>query len=60
LLTLAALTILLKPPARALRTQSRLTTSQRSVWKRRGPLDRAFEREERPSFASMDISFTSP
>ena len=48
MLTLAALTILLKPPARALRTQSRLTTSQRSVWKRSGPLERAFERAGLP------------
>ena len=48
------------PPARAWRTHRSVTTSQRSVWKRSGPLERAFDRDERPSVASAErlLDFT--
>jgi len=38
----------------------RLTTSQRSVWKRSGPLERAFEREERPSVHRAPPEYLPP
>src|ERR1700730_6950425 len=57
LATLTALTILLSPPARACRTHRSVTTSQRSVWKRSGPLERAFDRDERPRVRSFSLRF---
>ena len=49
-LTATELASLLIPPARAWRAQSNPTTSQRSVWNRRGPLDsvRAYEDSTAP------------
>jgi hypothetical protein len=42
-----ALTTLLMPPDPAGRAHRSAVTSQRSVWNLSGPLERAFEREER-------------
>ena len=50
----------LRPPLRAWRTHSRPTTSQRSVWKRSGPLVRARARDDFIPVEAPGVSRTSP